>query len=212
MKFDGQYIYPPRPKTAVPYGVAVDTFRNPRWVAQAKLNGQRNLIYISPDGGIILWNRHHEHHLNYKLPEWLAAQILQHVKRTPGHCVVLDSELLHAKDSSIKNTICIYDVLVKDGEYLLGSTYDQRYQMLMEMTDAASYTPNDVAHKLTDNLWVSRNYYAHEWDERWKLTAVSWIEGFVFKKIDVRLQPGFSEDNNSSWMIRCRKPTNVSRF
>ena len=129
-----RYIFPPRPATRVKFKSPMYVkFRDDgNWVAQYKLNGQRNVIFISPDRQVDMWNRHKERHKNYKPNEKLANQLLSVLDLPPGWAV-LDSELMHAKDKNVKDTIYLYDVLALGGQQLIGETYLQRYNKLAEI-------------------------------------------------------------------------------
>lgn len=207
MKFEKfQYIYPPRPETSTKFGGDLyrKIQRDQSHIAQLKINGQRNLIYIYPDGKIELWNRHKEHHRNYKTPGWLEAELKAAVKVEAGKFTVIDSELVHAKDASVKNTFYLYDLLVLNGDYLLGSTYIDRHRALTDIM-GTSELGDGWRYVLSEHIWVAGNITPDLWDEMWKWTDISWVEGYVLKNPMGRLLPGFTSNNNSSWMIRCRK-------
>jgi hypothetical protein len=61
------YIYPPRPRTAIPFRETA-RYADGRWMAQLKLNGTRNLVAVSPDGVVSFWNRHKERHRAWSPP------------------------------------------------------------------------------------------------------------------------------------------------
>ena len=212
MKFEKFiYLYPPRPETSVQFGSkAFNGFKKPGWKAQYKLNGQRNLIFIEPDGNIQLWNRHREKHRNFKCPGWLIEEIQSQMHVERGKWTVIDGELLHAKHASVKNTMYLWDVLVLNGEYLINTTYADRYKMLSDVLDVNGQ--NDFANVISDHIWFARNIEPEMWDSAWEKTSVPIIEGFVLKNTLARLAPGFSSRNNSSWMVRCRLETKNYKF
>jgi ATP-dependent DNA ligase len=178
------------------------------WKAQLKLNGQRNLVFISPEGEIQYWNRHGGPHLNWNSPVWLDQQVRDTV-RSNGKWIVLDGELLHAKDADIKNTLCWWDVLVCDGEYLVGTKLSDRRQMLL---DLLPHVDGQFIGKITDNIWLSQDIEAEQYDEAWAETEISWVEGLVFKDYNAKLMPCIGEKNNGTWQVRCRKPHKAYRF
>lgn len=204
------YIYPPRPVGAIEFkSEYFESLKAKGWVGQMKLNGQRNLLYVRPDGEIELWNRHREKHRNFVMPPWLNDQIKSTLNLSEGKWTVLDGELLHAKDSTTKNIMYFWDVLVYNSEYLLNTSYQQRYDLLTQnIIPIAGLTPTDEAIKISDNLWVAYNIPPSGWDECWKLTSKSYVEGLVFKNLQATLKPGFNKENNGDWLIRCRKPKN----
>ena len=202
------YLYPPRPRTAIKFGS--DNFRrllaSGEWIAQPKLNGQRTLIYVDPEGQLQFWDRHKKPS-SYQFPEWLVDDLKQVLNVPRGEWSVFDSELLHLKDKHIKNTIYIFDMLVRDGKFLLNTTYSERHEMLREITGADSVDSDGMATKLTEHVWVADSMGPDLWEDKWSLTNISYVEGFVLKKADAKLAPCVVPKNNSGWQIRCRKPT-----
>lgn len=205
------YLWPPRPKTTIkPASSHFDAMKNRKsWRAQLKLNGQRNVIYISPQGEIQFWNRHAGEHRNWNCPPWLAEQVLQSINHD-GQWMVLDGELLHAKNREVKNTFYWWDVLVHNGEYLINTTYQDRYDRLRSVVKTTE-TDRYIA-KATDNIWVAELIEPEYYDEAWEQTNISWIEGFVFKNMSGKLKPCIGEKNNHDWQVRCRKPHGAYRF
>ena len=205
------YLWPPRPQTTIKPGSKHFEAMKKRagYCGQLKLNGQRSPIYIDPDMNVALWNRHGGRHLNYNVPAWLVEQVQASVKHT-GMWLVIDGELLHAKDKSIKNTLYWWDVLVFEGCYLIGTTYEHRHEMLREIVDVKE-DDGGIA-KVTDNIWLADIFSPDKYDEMWKRTQTSWVEGFVFKKLDAKLQPCVRQKNNESWQLRCRRKSNSYRF
>lgn len=203
---DWLYLYPPRPQTKVRFGS--DTFRQfqerPEYIAQFKLNGQRNEIVFFPDGHIEMWSRHHEKHRSYNAPGWLIDALKSAFNIEEGKFTILDSELLHNKDRHVKNVVYIFDVLVLNGMYLVGESYESRHSTLVEIANINS--EDDLCYRATDNVWIAKNLSPTIWDSMWEHTETSWVEGFVLKNAKAELQFGFKKDNNGGWMIRCRKP------
>lgn len=206
MKFSGQYIYPPRPTAVIKYDTEI--FRRmqstPGWIAQIKANGQRSMEYFHPDGKLVLWNRHHESHRNYKLPDWLEAELRNALKFQPGVWNVVDGELLHAKDATVKNTFYLWDILVHNDDWRIGTTYGERHKTLLEITGAKDVV-DGWKYQISEHIWVAAHIPQDRWAEMWGMTKISWVEGFVLKNLNGRLLPGFKEENNGDWMIRSRK-------
>ena len=201
-----QYLWPPRPKTTFPRGSQQweDMKKRSRYIAQLKLNGQRNVIFISPDFEIDMWNRHQERHATWTCPDWLAAEV-KSVVQPNGKWMVIDGELLDKKDKdkAAKNVLYWWDVLVLDSEYLLFKNYEWRYNALRARTSPPASSDGCIA-KLTDHIWVAENIPPERYEEDWKRTEKSWVEGYVFKDLDGKLQPCIGENTNGSWMCRCR--------
>lgn len=212
------YLTPPRPVTTIkPFSSHYEAMKKRKnFIAQLKMNGQRNGLYVDPDVDIDMWNRHKTHHLNYNAQAWVVEMLKDIIKSsnaTPGKWLVLDGELLHCKDKTTKNIFYFWDVLVHDGEYLLGTTYEERHQMLLDL-----FAPLGAVHedegviKVTDNFWLAKNIAPEQYDEAWKQTKTSYVEGFVFKNKKGKLAPCIGERNNSDWMVRCRRKSNSYLF
>ncbi len=130
MRYDRwSYIWPPRPRTAIPF---TETARYARggWIAQPKLNGTRNLVAVSPDGVVSFRNRHKEQHRAWTPPPSIVQAVRD--RFACGRWMVLDSELLHNRHASVKNTIYLFGALVLDGEYLVGEIYGSAYESLAD--------------------------------------------------------------------------------
>jgi len=200
------YLWPPRPKTTIkPFSPQYEAMKGRKWwKSQLKLNGQRNVIYISPDREVQMWNRHGDTHQNYNVPPWLVEQVLSVVKPVDGW-VAIDGELLHAKDKSIKNTLYWWDMLVYDSDYLIGRKYNARHQMLLDAVREPISNDGHIA-KVTDNIWLACMIEPEQFDAAWSRTEISYVEGFVFKDVNSALRPCLGRSNNHSWQVRCRKP------
>lgn len=208
--FNGQYVFPPRTKTAIPFyhnGQISEVLNywmsQTRVWAQYKLNGTRNLIYVSPSGEIRFWNRHKELQ-KYDIPQAMEQLITD--KSPKGKWTVWDSELLHYKTVQIKNLVYLYDVLVFNGVQLLDVTYENRYKIITDQF-GPRYLP--LIGPLNDYIYVAQNFLPNDWKHCWEaIKKIDWIEGLVLKRYDYssRLQPGFREVNNESFMCRVRKP------
>lgn len=202
------YIWPPRPRTAVPFDYIV-RYRDGRWLAQLKLNGTRSLVAVSPEGDAEFWNRHKERHRAWTPPKWIIDAVRE--RFTCGKWVVLDAELLHSKHASVKDTLYLFGALVLDGQYLVGESYETCYDGLVEAcgrptADVPGY--GGFVAEVGRGLWMARMIPQDRWGEAWAVAQENpIIEGLVLKRHKARLEFGRSENNNGSWMIRCRKAT-----
>lgn len=214
---DFQYLLPPRTKAKAPFDVTIPVIQQwmkmPDAVAQLKINGQRNVIYISPEDKIELWGRHLEKHRSYTITPELEAKV-RALNYPRGKWNVFDSELLHLKTSNVKNTIYLFDVLVWNGEYLIGDTYKERYGLLSQLGDLDVF-PLDKP-SIDGMIYGAQNLVSAAWAGTWQAIANnSAVEGFVLKRTGAvsRLQQaGRSEINNSGFMCRVRKPSKNAQF
>lgn len=225
-----QYIFPPRPADAIPRD-QTSLLGEMQWLAQLKFNDTRCLVKYLPDGTIELWNRHGERIRNYTTPDWLLAELHQvremlGLSSTGYH--LLDGGLLDSKHKAIKDTLVIWDILVRDGEHLLGTTYGYRYSIIAQGT-----VPWYFSHPSYDkpikfglaygdgpewwNVIHPENHTPDQWPHLWDTidkinkpfegTAGPLIEGLVFKNPLGMLGMGFKEKNNSEWLMRSRVKT-----
>jgi len=201
-----RYIYPPRPASSI-QSEYLDKYVN--WIAQYKFNGTRNLIFVFPDGHIELYSRHREHNKAYKtssqMREAFASLNLQ-----AGCFHVFDGELMHSKTVGLKDRIVLFDVLVLNGQYLIGTKYISRYRQLQMLLGRPSIFENETPHKLgyrvNQNLWLAKIYTKDLKSRFQKLIHIDEVEGLVLKDPNGLLTPGNAEENNGDWQIRVRKP------
>jgi len=217
------YIYPPRPADAIPRD-QTSLLGEMQWLAQLKFNDTRCLVKYLPDGTIELWNRHGERIRNYTTPDWLLAELHQvremlGLSSTGYH--LLDGGLLDSKHKAIKDTLVIWDILVRDGEHLLGTTYGDRYNLLVAdnmkpwMFSHPTYDkPIQFGLSYTPHVFLPENHPANKWPELWQMIdqintpwASPLIEGLVFKNPQGTLGMGYREKNNSEWLMRSRVTT-----
>jgi len=225
------YIYPPRPNTAVPFKEAA-FFAEIGWQWQYKINDTRCMIKYTPEK-IELWNRHAEQMRSYHCPDWLRDQLLivrEHLQLNPNKISILDGGLYDQKHAAIKDTICIWDILVRDDEQLLGTTYTERYNQIAKGTTpynyshptykkpiqfGKAYTPEttNVFHLLNNPQPTPQQ----TWDQVQQVNKPfapnsPLLEGMVFKDPQGILEMGLRPKNNHDWQCRCRVKTGRHNF
>lgn len=131
-------------------------------------------------------------------------------KRLPGDdWYVFAAELLHAKTPHIKHTNYVYDILVDNGEYLIGTTFAERQARLYEiLLNLAIGNPADfVSHFVIDeNLWLAKSHPAgSDFRSLYKRLEKSEDEGLVLKNPNARLELCYREQANRDWQVKCRK-------
>jgi len=147
----------------------------------------------------------------------------------------LDGGILDGKHKAIKDTIVIWDILVRNGDHLLGSIYGDRYSLLHVSDRPWNYQhPNGKTYQLglalTPNILMPQNHTFDKWPKLWEMIDeinATWtigkpndknyqchplIEGLVFKNHKGSLQMGFKEKNNSDWLMRSRVTTGRHKF
>lgn len=218
--FDGKWFYPPRTRNTCPYkpGPLLNMWRKfPDVMAQEKWNGDRNEIIISPTRQVQMWTRTpdddgHPVRQKYDIPEPMRQKVL--ALAPEGFWTVFDTELVHKRVADgPKNTLYFYDVLVWKDQHLIDSTYLERWNILHGlMGDAYATIEGSDAEAVKalgdNNLYLARNIPPAEWDSAWeKVQRYTFLEGFVLKRGNGRLEISGREHNNSGWMLRMRKGT-----
>lgn len=211
------YLYPPRTEAKLPFDLSSPVLQ--AWekardaIAQYKLNGSRNLIVIDPQDNITFWNRHKEQQRNYQPPTGLLSQI-RALQYPHGAWNIIDSELMHFKTQTIKNSVYVFDVLVWNNEYLVGDKYEQRFNLVKSLGISDFFPLDNTSHD--GKIWIAENMLAPKWEAAWNAALkIDAVEGLVLKRAGAvsKLQfAGNSVVNNSGFMCRVRKPFKNSQF
>jgi hypothetical protein len=217
MRYDSyRYLFPPRPERAgAPNTLSV--YEAQGWVGQAKMNGTCCTIYVPPVKGrrSFAMGRHGpENRLQWQPGEsWQNFQ--SHLPGTGWYVFV--GELLHDKGVGVRDTFYIFDMLVEDGEYLIGTTFRDRYARLAKLC-AATPGERSVEHThtvITPGIWLATNH-AHSftaWHESIRnMPGKPPIEGLVFKRPDAKLLPCGRASANASWQAKCRRASDHLSF
>lgn len=213
-------MWPPRPEGSIP---PEDLPRYPGWLVQRKFNGTRTLVFLDPDGRVHLRGRHQQNHRAYKPTSGMLESLgrLRESKNTDAtEWQVFDGELLHNKTRNLKDRLVLFDVLVHDGQYLIGTSCQDRVKLLSAILgdpkDHESETGRQIALSWDKRVWLAETFSPKTGTQTIRLFQelldLDEIEGLVLKDPLGRLEPGVTEKNNSSWLIRCRKPHKNYQF
>jgi hypothetical protein len=203
-----KYIFPPRPETKISSS-GLGTFEKMnKFLGQPKLNGSSMQVYT--DGkSLIVMNRHKEI-LSHKMD----IQELKNLHRGHGWMVLCGEYMnKNKKDETGKYwniKFVIFDILVLNGEHLLGSTFEERYEILRKL-----YPDNLVKkhlHQISENCFrvdsINYNFLITYSD----ITKYQMYEGLVLKMKNGKLENGISAQNNVRTQIKCRKKTKSYAF
>jgi hypothetical protein len=180
-------------------------------IGQPKLNGSCCEIYIKGDE-LRYFGRHQNENLSnfkLKLPE---LKILNF--GNDGWNVIV-GEYMNKNKNGIdgkpwNHKFVIFDILVYNGDYLIGTTMEERIALLDTLLGTES--ENDYLYKITDDIYRVKTFYEN-FSELWKkITEVDMLEGFVLKKAVAKLDRGLAEKNNTLWQLKSRKPTKNYKF
>jgi len=200
MKVDSfTYFYPEAPRLmsvkSLVFGKLSD---DPQWVAEKKYNGSRLELHRMPMTWFF-YNRHKEL-MSFKPNQELMFAL----EAIPwkGYCV-LDGELRNNKTIGIKNKIVFYDVLIWNGELLIGKPFLSRRKILEDLFPI---------HRKGEILAIPEWFHTDFGKVFYEVTTDPEIEGLVMKDINGMLNLGRNRANDSSWMWKVRKESGRYRF
>lgn len=196
---DYQYLWPPRPETKIPQGM-LGFYQKKGYVAQVKKNGTCTVIFAREDQ-VIFKTRHGdvdngEHRMWAPKPEHIE---FFKSKATKGWSVFV-AELLHSKTPHIKHDLFVFDQLVLDGEYLVGTTLKDRLALLESTLGAGTFEKDKHrvhqhvarAHSFTEGFGQLFTHLAPE------------DEGVVLKDQNAILSACIKQTSNSAWQCKSR--------
>lgn len=203
-------IYPPRPELNI-NPATLGRYRG--FIAQYKYNDFRALLYILPDGSISLLNRYRQL-MRYVMSDAMKKAI-QAIRVKPGYFYVFDGGLM-IRAGKVRDRLILWDILVHENEYLVGTTYRDRYRLLFQIMGEPNRFERETGHKVALQVnryvWIAHSF-TDQFEERYRSAIVlDEIEGLVLKNPAGRLEQGIFEHNNGSWMIRVRKPSALYTF
>jgi hypothetical protein len=217
MKYESfRYLWPPRPETKIaPTDLGV--IESMGWWGQAKFNGTCTVIYVPaatepfPGGsrGSVAMGRHGPDHVL----DWQPGASWQAFEATlDGGWHVFVGELLHSKGVGVKDTIVLFDMLVEDGDYLVGKTLYDRFNRLERLLKAYNSEPQiKLTHReYNQGVWLVENR-ARAFRLWFDAEAPAMVEGLCFKDKNAKLRLCSRSSANSGGQVKCRKPkANVS--
>ena len=211
MKYSNyRYIYPPRPKNAIPSS-DLNSYDNGTMLAQPKLDGSNCLIFT--DGKTVkVMNRHSQPITRFEIP---TEEILSLYKGSGGWTVINGEYMNKSKRDETGNTFnhkfVIFDILVNDGDYLIGKTFDQRVKILDEMFGTIE-SEKQYLYSISVNVFRVKTYTERLLDNFERLVRIDMVEGLVMKRKNARLEIGNTELNNVNSQLKSRKPTKNYKY
>lgn len=201
-----QYIFPPRPKNPIP-DTDLKIWDNGMMIAQPKINGSNCTIYTNGKD-IYVYNRHGQRLTGFDISKEEVLKLY-----SGSGWMVLNGEYTNKSKKDINgdvfsNKFCLFDILVKDSNYLIGTTFQQR----VDMIDQLYGIPNDYIGQISENIYRIKSFnrdFKQIFDD---LTKIDMVEGLVLKRKSSKLEIGTSENNNSKSQIKARKPTKNYKF
>ena len=164
-------------------------------------------------------------HKNESLTNYTLSNEEAKKLNTTGKWMVLVGEYMNKNKKGLdgkpwNHKFIIFDILVYENDYLVGSTFQSRVDLLDEIFGTVDY--NDYYYQISENIFRVKTYYEdfeaiwHKIVDTEKELKVKYrlpkdddifiLEGLVLKKIKGKLEKGFREKNNVLSQIKCRKP------
>lgn len=205
-----KYIYPPRPKNAIP-PEDLDFWDNGSLIAQPKLNGSNCVIFTDGDDFFVM-NRHKQRLTNFKIDNSELSKIY----RGNGEWMIINGEYMNKSKNDengdvFNHKLVIFDILAYNGEYLVGSTFSERINLLNDVYGEVDSEKNYL-YSITDNIYRVKSY-SNGFNEIFNnFIQVDMLEGLVMKRANAKLEIGTSELNNVKSQLKCRKPTKNYKY
>ena len=214
MKYENyQYLWPPRPSKAIP-DAQLGWYEKRGWVGQMKKNGTCTVVFVSPDGELTFKTRHNDDHKMWT-PTPKSTECFRDLPGKGWYVFVV--EVLHNKTALIKDTVYIFDILVNDGELLLGTTFTERMDMLKKIFGVEDFDdPNVVRlsqeshYVLSPNCWLAKTITGdfakvmRVANAQKPESGAPVDEGIVLKRPDAKLEMPTKASANSRWQVKCR--------
>ncbi|MCK9416461.1 hypothetical protein M0Q97_07375 [Candidatus Dojkabacteria bacterium] len=213
-----KYYFPPRPETVIPPDNIKELCEG-KYYGQVKMNGSCCEVYthFGEDGKITKnFGRHQNENLsNLKLDE-SDYKVLSCGNN--GWNLVVGEYMNKGKEIDNKlfnHVFVIFDILVYDSKYLIGTTVEDRIELLDKLFGTIS--ENEYLYKVTDTIYRVKTFKENlkdVWDKMMKdyPTDKNAYEGLVFKKPQAKLMKGLSEKNNILWHLKSRRATKNYRY
>lgn len=207
------YIFPPRPKGAVPPHELPRFERQGNWCIQPKFKGARCVVTVSEDSTVECYGRHGRDFLVYSMPKSLRDEVLA-LRLTKGVRYVFDSELMiKTKAEDTKGKLILFDVL-QQGKYFF---YSLNQRQRLELLDQICGKPRKLdpwrgmAYTVSKNVLMAPVYFSN-FSKEFEKELGEEVEGVVLRNLDSVIDNFGEKEYEVSWMIRCRKPAKHCNF
>lgn len=214
------FIYPPRAEYKCP-AADLDKYDDGTYFGQPKYNGMALLVFTNGEE-LHIYNRHKEY---MALLTKNSECDFRGLALTKKWYVYAGEYLNKGKYGETgvkeKNKFVMWETLVWDGEYLVGSTLTERLDLLENIYPCQrAIVGQQQGLEVYDHLCCTElngvyktPTYTGNWKELYsQIVKVDLYEGLVLKKKDSKLEFGLQELNNHSWQIKCRKVTKNYAF
>lgn len=196
-----RYLYPPRPETKIAPDMLV-AYERKGWVAQVKKNGTCTVIFAKGDT-VIFKTRHDTDHKMWSPKAVHVAPF----KNDGSQWDVYVAELLHSKTKDTKDTLYVFDIIVRRGEHLTGTTFAERQKTLQAMFTGE----REFGHLRVNSGVTVATSFTTEFGRTWNSLSDE-DEGLVLKDPNGKLSLCLKAGANGTWQVKCRKSTKNYSF
>jgi len=202
-KYKKQYIYPPRPENKIK-PVSLNKYDTDEYLCEPKLDGSNCTLYIGMKS-FSQRNRHQGTITNFKMDE---KEILN-LQKGKGEIVLVGEYMNKSKkgtDGKLFNKkFVIFDILVYEDMYLVGTTFEERYELIKSIYELKEY--DDYLFQISENVFFVKSF-KDKFEKRFNsIIKVDMLEGFVLKRKNAKLERGTRQKNNVNSQLKVRKPT-----
>lgn len=212
MKYNAyRYIFPPRPHNAIPDS-DLTFWDNKSLIGQPKMNGSNCVIFTDGLKSMIM-NRHNQRLTNFEIPQTEFNSLF---KCNPGEWMIINGEYLNKskldeRGITFNHKLVIFDILAFKSNYLVGSTFLERVELLDELYGKKE-SEKPYLYSISENVYRVKTYetgFKQLYDD---MIKIDMIEGLVLKRKNAKLEIGNTENNNTKSQLKARKPTKNYKY
>ena len=178
-------------------------------LGQPKLNGSNCLLFINGDT-IYSMNRHKDRLSRFEMD---PKEILN-LYNGKGWMVIngeyMNKAKLNSKNENFNKKLVIFDILVLDSDYLVGSTFKNRIDIIDGLWKSSEY--DNYINQISDNVFKVKSFESGFTEIYNGLVETDMYEGLVLKRKSAKLEIGASESNNTKSQVKFRKPTKNYKY
>lgn len=207
---DYTFLWPPRPTKAIPHNF-IKIYQRMGWWGQYKKNGTCTMVFVNHDDGEVIYKTRHD--TDHKAWSQAHSEASKWFENLPGEgWSVFECELLHSKGFGLRDTFYIFDILVDNGDYLVGKSFAERQEILKNRFLTGDEEVEYSHWKIRDDIWLAKLVDMDNLPEIWKTVKAEadkedgafQDEGVVLKNPKAGLRICGKETANNDWMVKLR--------
>ena len=189
----------------------LDLYEGQNMTGQIKTNGS-NCVLSTNGIDYRVMNRHGQRMTNFRL----THDEIKDIYRGTGEWMMINAEYLNKNkydegNQKFNHKLIIFDILVYNSEYLVGSTFEQRIQLLDKLYGQVD-SEKDYLYRISQNTYRVKSYYVGFKSLFDKYTPIDLVEGLVLKRKNSKLEISSGTENNWRGQLKSRKPTKNYKY